>query len=284
MGIFSTREIVSFIYILLFFLYALTHKKIRKSAFKVIQIACTPKLVIPFIVMLLYSSIIVAILCKLPLWNWIYIKDIVIWVLFAGVPVCFNSVSNTIEEYYFRHMITNNLRFTVLVEFFAGTFTFSFLVEFILQPIITFLVLLQVVSETKEEYKSVCKLLNWILAIMGFSILGFTIKAAFGGYDTIDYIQTIVSFCLPLILSVLYLPIAYGFAIYSKYETLFLRMRFKEPHDKKLQLIHRCKVILTCKLSYHKICDFTNGYLKNMYVSMEDKEFDTIISNFKGTH
>ena len=234
--------------------------------------------------MLLYSGIIVAILCKLPLWNWIYIKDIVIWVLFAGVPVCFNAVSNTIEEHYFRHMVTNNLKFTVLVEFFTGTFTFSFLAEFILQPIITLLVLLQVVAETNEKNKSVSKLLNWILALMGFSIIGFTIKAAFGGYDSIDYIQTIVSFCLPIFLSVLYLPIAHGFAIYSKYETLFLRMRFKEPHDKKSQLIHRCKVILACKLSYYKICEFTNEYLKKMYVSMENKDFDTIISNFKETH
>lgn len=284
MGIFSTREVVSFIYILLFVLYALSHKKIRESAFKVIQSACTPKLVIPFIIMLLYSSIIVVIICKHPLWDWIYIKDIAIWVLFAGVPVCFNAVSHTIEEHYFRHMITRNLKFTVLVEFFTGTFTFSLFTEFILQPIMTFLVLLQVVSETKESYKSVYKLLNWVLAIIGFSILGFTIKTALESYESINGVQTIVSFCLPLFLSVLYLPIAHIFAVYSKYETLFLRMSFKEPHDKKLQLLHRCKVILVCKLSYHKICYFTNEYLKNMYVTMENTEFNTIISNFKEAH
>ena len=262
-------------------MYALLHKKIRKSTFKVIQIACTPKLVIPFIILLLYSSIIVVILYKLPLWNWLYIKDIVICVLFAGMPLCFNAVSNTIEGHYFRHMITSNLKFTVLAEFFTGTFTFSFLTEFILQPILTFLVLLQVVSETKEKCKSVCKLLNWLLAIIGFSILGLTIRSALENYESINGLQTIVSFCLPLFLSVLYLPIAHSFAVYSKYETLFLRMRFKEPHDKKLQIIRRCKVILVCKLSYHKICNFTNEYLKNMYVTMEDTEFNTIISNFK---
>lgn len=180
-------------------------------------------------------------------------------------------------------MVTDNIKFAALVEFFTGTFTFSLLTEFILQPVITLLVLLQVVSETKAEYKSVKKILDWILAILGFVIIGFTVKEAIIDYQSIDNIH-IISFCIPLFFSLLYLPIAHGFAIYAKYETLFIRMEFKESHNKKQQWAHRCKVISVCKLSYKKICEFTNDYVKNMYAAMEETEFDTIISDFRIAH
>ena len=281
MWIFSTREIASLIYILIFILYALTRKKVKDSAVNVIKVACTPKLLIPFIVMLLYASFIVIILTKLSFWNWIYLKDIIIWVLFAGVPVCFNAVSNTIKEHYFRNMITDNIKFAALVEFFTGTFTFSLIIELIILPVLTFFILLQAVSEYKEENKSAHKVFNWIVAILGFLILGFTIETAISSYKSIEGTQIIVSFCLPLIFSFLYLPIAHGFAVYAKYEMLFIRMSFKEPKDKKVRWNHRRKVISTCKFSYNKICMFSSEYVKNMYVTMKDNEFDAIIHNFK---
>lgn len=167
MGIFSTREIVSIIYLSLFIFYVISRKEVRTSLVNVIKAACKPKLIIPFMFMLLYACIIIGILYKSKFGDLIYIKDIIIWLLFAGVPVCFNAVNNTIEEHYFRHMITDNIKFAALVEFFTGTFTFGFLIELIMQPIITFFILLQAVSDTKEEYNAVSKLLNAIIAILG---------------------------------------------------------------------------------------------------------------------
>ena len=284
MEIFSTREIVSIIYLSIFIFCAILSKKVRISLLNLIKTACKPKLIIPFILILSYACIIIVVLSKSTLWDLIYLKDIIIWVLFAGVPVCFNAVSHTVEENYFRHIITNNIKFAALVEFFTGTFTFSFLIELIMQPIITFIILLQTVSDTKEEYKAVSKLLNGIIAILGFVIIGFTIKTAINEYRQVDIIQTIISFCLPLFLSLLYLPFAHGFSVYSKYEILFLRMSFKEPQNKKIKLMHRWKVISTCKLSYKKICEFTNDYVKNMYTTMDETDFDVIIANFKNTH
>lgn len=284
MEIFSTREIVFIIYLSIFIFYAVSRKEVRTSIENVIKAACKPKLIIPFMLMILYACVIISILYKSTLWNWIYMKDIIIWVLFVGTPVCFNAVSNTIEEHYFKHMITDNIKFTVLVEFLTDTFTFSFLTELIIQPIISFLTILQVVSDTKEEYKTVSKLSNWIISIMGFVIISFTIKIAINEYKQVDHIQTIISFCLPPFLSLLYLPFAYGFAVCAKYEILFIHMSFKEPQNKKIKLIHRWKVISACKLSCKKICEFTKECVKNMYVTMDETDFDVIISDFKNTH
>lgn len=281
MWIFSTREIASFIYILLFIIYTLTNKQFRNSTFNIIQTVCTPKLIIPFILVLLYACFIVFFLIKFPLWNWIYLKDIIIWVFFAGIPVCFNAVNKTISEHYFKNMLTDNLKFAALVEFFTGTFTFNLILELIILPVITFFILMQTFSKHKEEYQFAHKVLDYIVTILGFLILSFTAKLAINSYKNIEGTQIIVSFFLPLVFSLLYLPIAHGFAIYSKYELLFIHMRLHEPNNKKIKWNHRWKVISVCKFSYNKICIFSSKYVKKMYVAMSDNEFDSIIQNFK---
>jgi hypothetical protein len=94
-------------------------------------------------------------------------------------------------------------------------------------------------------------------------------------------IDLLVSFCIPIIFSALYIPVAYGFAVYAKYEMLFVRMSFKEPKDKKVKHNHRLAVLRVCKLSYKKIVQFEQEYVKNIYISMEQIEFDELIKKFK---
>ena len=284
MGIFSTRETASIIYISLFVFFAILHKTFRTSILNLIKCTLKIKLLVPFILILLYACIIICVLNKVTLLDYIYIKKIIIWVLFSGIPVCFNAMNNTIEEHYFKHMITNNIKFAALAEFLTGTFTFSLLIELIMQPLITFFILLQAISTIEEKYKALSKILNYIITILGFVILGFTIITAINEYMQVDSMQAIISFCLPLVLSILYLPFAYFFAVYSKYDILFTRMTLMEPQEKKLKMINRLKVLSICKLSYKKICKFSKEYVKNMYVTTSENEFDIIVSNFRNSN
>lgn len=93
----------------------------------------------------------------------------------------------------------------------------------------------------------------------------------------------LVSFCVPIAFSGLYIPVAYGFAIYAKYEILFIRMSFKEPKDKKVTRNHRIAVLSVCKLSYKKVVQFEQEYVKSMYVTMKQIEFDGLIEKFKAS-
>lgn len=281
MQVFSTREIVTIIYIAIIILYVFINNKIRSSAIDVLKKASSKKIVIPFLMIIIYACAITISFTYLPFWDWMYLKDIIIWVLFAGVPVCFNAVSKTIDKHYFRNMLIDNLKFVALVEFFTGTFTFNIVVEFILQPVLAFFLILQVVADTKEEYKSVKKLMNWIVSIAGLIILEFTIKTVIISFSDINAFNIIVSFCLPIVFSLLYLPFAHGFAVYAKYELLFIRMSFKEPNDKQIKRRHKLKLIRLCKFSYMKVCKFEREYVKRMYITMKDTEFDSIIKEFR---
>ena len=206
-----------------------------------------------------------------------YIKDIILWILFSGVPVCFNSINSSVEDHYFKHMITDNITFAVLAEFFIATFPFNFLIELILQPVFIALISIQIRSKYREEYRAVT---NYFLSIFSLIIIGHIIIQVFKEYTQFNFIQTAITLALPLILSILYLPFAYFLALYSKYEILFLRMKSKLAHN-KLTFAHIYKVILACKFSYTKICRFTKESVKEMYVSMPETNFDLIISRFK---
>lgn len=281
MWIFTTREVSVIIYSIVFLIYVLIKK--GKSVFlPVIKAACHIKLIVPFIFIVTMAIIFVWICKLLPFWNWIYVKDITFWVLFVGIPTCFNSVANKLEDHYFRNILIDNFKFTALVEFITGTFTFPLAVELILQPILLFFALLQLMAG-KDEYRSIKKLIDAIVAIVGFSVLAFTVKAAIDAIGNTQFIDIAIGFILPIVLSVLYLPIAYCFAVYSKYEILFLRMSFKEPQSKKVKLMHRIKVIRLCGLSYKRICKFLHEYIPKMYIKMSNSEFDSVINDFKHT-
>lgn len=120
MGIFTTREIAIFIYAIGLLIYLLIHKKAKSTVLPVIKAACKIKLIIPFLIVISFAAVLTWLCTYLPIWDWVYIKDIIFWTLFAGVPVCFNAASREIEKHYFRNIIIDNLKFVALVEFFYG--------------------------------------------------------------------------------------------------------------------------------------------------------------------
>lgn len=281
MGIFTTREIAIFIYGILLLAYVIVRKKGKNILMPVIKAACHIKLIIPFCMVLLFAAGFVWVGTHLPFWDWVYVKDIVFWVLFAGVPICFNATNRQLEEHYFRNILIDNLKFTALVEFVTGTFTFPIIGELILQPLLVFFVILE--SSLVKKTEATKKVVDGLIGIAGLIIIGLTIKSMADSIGEIYFVDILVGLALPIILSIIYLPVAYFFALYAKYEIVFLRMGFKEPNDKKLKINHRIKVIRLCKLSYKKVCRFLYEYLPKMYVRMSAAEFENIIDEFRGT-
>jgi hypothetical protein len=231
--------------------------------------------------MLIYAATFIFLLSYSPAWRWIYTKDIIMWVIFAGVPVCFNAVSNKTKEHYFRKIFSDNIKFAVLVEFFISSFTFSLVAELILIPILIFLTLLQAVADRDLKYKSVSKLLTVLLSVLGLAVLGLTLRNAIAAYQDIGVIDLLVSFFTPIVFSLLYIPVAYLFAVYAKYELVFIRMGFKESKNWRVRLHHRWRVFLACGISIKNIEKFGCEYVKHMYVRMPETSFDDLLRDFK---
>ena len=146
----------------------MVHKNIRKSFWNVIVIFCGPKLRILWGIIMLYVFGITMIIYQLPIWDNIYIKDIVIWFLTSGLIYCMNAVSSEADEKYIQKVLKDNLKLTLILEFFISTFTFNIWIELAIIPIITIISVMNVIAEKKEEYKNVHKLLDILLALAGF--------------------------------------------------------------------------------------------------------------------
>ena len=281
MSILSTREWATLIWGCIFMLYVLCHREIRKSLWNVIVIFSDKKLRILWEIILLYVLTITIVFCYLPIWENIYIKDIIIWFLFSGLIYCMNAVSSEADETYIKKMLKDNLKFTMILEFFMSTFTFNIWIELAIIPVITIITVMNVIAERKEEYKSVHKLLDSVLAIAGFWIFYETIKIRINEYRQLNIINTLVSFIIPIVYLILIIPLEYALELYSKYELLFLRMTFKEEKDKKTKIRHRVAVICSCRISVRRVLLFQREYMGRMYVKMKDNEFEKLIREFR---
>lgn len=284
--LFSNREISIAIWTILFIAWvifmAIKDLKIRVSIYQLFKALVNKKIVIFIFITFFYVAISIIFLSNLSIWNWMYLKDVILWFLFVGLPICFNAVVKRDKE-YFSEMVKNNFKVAVFIEFLVGTFTFSMFTEFLLVPISTFLFLLYSVSKLKASYKPAEKFLSFILNILGLIILFSVGRIAIQNYAELNILELLITFSIPITMTIIFLPLSYSFALYSGYEMLFLPLKFRLPNKEKRKMVKR-KIAWTCRLSITKVKYFNKYYLGKFYSSITEKEINEIIKSFKSQY
>jgi chromate transport protein ChrA len=166
----------------------------------------------------------------------------------------------------------------------VSSFTFNLVAEIIIIPVTTFVMLINAFSTDKPQYVQVKKAFYALQVIIGMLILSFSLKIAVEQYKTLNGVDMLISFILPIILTFLFIPIAFLFAIYAKYELLFIHMRFQEIDNKELMLWHRKLAFQTCRLSLRKIASFDRVCAIKMFKAMTKEEFTTLVNEFRSSY
>ncbi len=279
-SLFSSREIALFILILIFLIFILRNNAARKSILKVIEVALSRKLVVPFIGALIYCSIITFSLTKLDVWKWKYLKEISMWFLFIGVPSCYKALNIKPDDHYFKNFITNNMKIIVLIEFIFNSLTFHLIIEIILQGLIIVISLLK----TNEKSNLLNKLLDKTLIILGFIIIVMTIVQLIKYYHDLDLNSLFIGFLIPIIFSIAYLPIVYIFALFSLYEHIFLKIDIVLKNTNQLK-IRNSKIKLTiiglCNVSFKHLYKFDSFVTKNGFIGVSKKNLKSLTQTFK---
>lgn len=281
MNVLTTREWATVLWGSLFIVCILPHKNIRNSLKVLVKTFFDKKLRILWEIIFLYVLIITVLFSYLPFWNIVYIKDILVWFIFSGLIFCMNAVSGESDEGYVKRILKENLKITVFTEFFLSTFTFNIWIELVIIPIIAITIMMDAIAERDEEHQAAHKLLQAILTIVGFCILFGTIKVGIQEYKGLNVLDTFISFMIPIVYLFLIIPLEYALELYSKYESLFIRMPFKEPKDKKIRRYHKWQVVLICKLSVYRVLLFQRKYWCKMYSCMSEDEFMNLLKEFK---
>ncbi len=273
--LFTTREISIGIWVIIIIILLLLGKNTRKSLKALVGAAL--KLWSPFLFILLYAAIITYVIASNELWSNVYIKDVILWVLFVGVPLCFRAVNKNADENYFKEELVKAFKLTALVEFFVNYYTFSLGVELVILPIVSFIVLLDVLAE-KEQYKNAKILIDLVITGIGIVLLYQTISSIVFNIHNLKIMNIAITLLLPCVYTCLFIPVAYLLLIVSKYQLIFIRMQRKEKGlDEIIKLKRRIKIILICRLSLRrveKMRTLANTYFKT---NITEEEFDSCL-------
>ncbi|QKS73063.1 hypothetical protein FLK61_41475 [Paenalkalicoccus suaedae] len=281
--LFSTREISIAIWTIVFLIYiiylAFNKLNVRKATYELLSAIINKHLFVFIIITFSYSILWIYLVSGLSIWDWIYLKDVLLWVLLIGIPFCFNAIVSK-DKNYFSDTIKNSLKIAVLIEFIVGTFTFNLSIELILVPLSTLLFLLYFVSKQNVTYKPAEKLLSFLISTIGLIVLFLAGRSAIQSYSELNFIELLITFSIPITMTIIFLPLSYSFALYSNYELLFKRLEFSLPDNKKRNKAIR-RIILMCNFSLKKIELFSRNYLSMFYTSINESQIDQIFKHFK---
>lgn len=248
----------------------------------IFKILLSPKLLFPILLIIFYSIFISYFIIKLPLWKNTYIKDIIFCIFLAGIPLHFKSLDKKNDLHYFKNIIWNSINVTAMLDFITSSFTFSLLMELFLTLVMSVLTVSEVYSEGKEEYFKVNRVLKNIIRGLSLCILISTITNIYKTYPNLGYMDLLYSFFIPIIFVIAYIPSMYIISLYSKYEQVFGRMRFKSDNFKDRK-IKEFFVFLKCNFSYKKISYFM-PYTQKLYTTIPKDDFKKLLNDFEADY
>lgn len=228
----NNREQAIAIWLVIISLWALTYKPFRKIPALFLNTLFSKSIILPITLMGIYIGAMVISFWKLGFWNLSNLKDTIIWVL-GSAFVMFINVNNVKDNGYFKKIISDNLRFILIVEFIVNVYTFNFWVEFFLIPIIVVLSLMLVLAERDQKFSILKNLIYNVLALIGLYLIVYSFYSAFIGFPNLATNSRIVEFLLPPVFTILFLPFMYIIALYAKYEQIFMRLSIFK-NEKKL--------------------------------------------------
>lgn len=225
-AILNNREIAILIWVAIGLVIILTKKSLRQSFISVINAAFAYKLVICYLSAVLYSAIGIPILYRLKLWQFTELKETISWLVTVASVTLFKINQVDEKKNYFSEAVKDNFKFTVIIEFITSAYSFNIVYEFLLVPIILFLVVMQVFASNDKKYQPIKAITTWLLAIIGGSTIFYSFYEIINHFHNFVKIEKFHQFIVSPFLSIWFLPFLFMFARYMKYGTTFVAMGF----------------------------------------------------------
>lgn len=262
--LFNNREIASAIWIGILLLVVSMSGDIRSSIWQVVRAFCCRSILLATSILSVYVVGVVWILYAAGAWTSVVLKETVLWFMFSGVTLAFNLGVKQETDELFKTVMVNNLKLVIVLEFLIGTYTFSLLGELFFLPMVTILVTLSAFAKQQGEHESVAKLLGYVEAAVGITVLALAVIKATDDFETLKSIDSIQRLLLPPVLSTLLVPLIFGLSVYSTYETLFVELRINPPEDPSVTRYAKRRLIAKLGLSPRRIRQFRRSHSSDM--------------------
>jgi hypothetical protein len=269
-NIFSTRELAFIIWIVIALILINLNKGIRTSFFQVVHIFFSKRILIPFILLLIYISIAILIVQEVGLWDISLLKDSIFWIFTVAFAmyVRSNKIKNSA---YFKALLLESFAWIIILEFIINFYTFNLAVELIIIPLFAFIGVLQGYAEIKRERK-VEKLISNAISIFGLVLLCYIVTKTIQEFNLLFTVGNLKSFLLPLYLTLFVIPFFYVLSLFIIYEMLFGRINAL-VRDKKTRARLKKEIIKSANIQLNIISIISSNYRGKEPNSIEVKAF-----------
>lgn len=282
-GLFSTREIATALWFLLFFAWALCKPEIRKAIGHVAQSFIHLKILAPILLMAAYVWAIIMGLRAIEIWQADLLKDTIIWFCLGAIAMLARFATADRPGNAFRETLADSLKVVIVVEFLVNTYTFPLAAELVLVPLLSFVAMLGAIADTKKEFKAVSKALKGVQAILGMNILAAAIYRAWADWQNLESLDTLRSVALAPILSVSLLPFLYFLVLYAKYEIVFVRLNFGPPMSPGLKRYARMRILTYVGLHLGRLENLLDGHMADLVFARTESEIDQALLRAKSS-
>jgi len=240
---FNNRETAWLAWLGVFLVSVLMQREVRDALWACVKAFCAPQILRMVALMLMYVGICVVLLAALHIWRWDNLKTTLLWTVTFALVTMLDANSVSEDDTFYRQTIRDTVNATALVLFVAEVKSFSLLVELVLVvPGMVLLGLCLAIVQTRPEVKSARGMVESIAAIV---ILGLVIAGLIEIWRSPQEIwtwSTLRELCVPILLSLLFLPFIYLLSTYMVLERIFLPLPFTWP-DEGIRRYARAKVV-----------------------------------------
>lgn len=274
-SVFSSRELAFMTWSVIVLIWICFSQKLRHSLRNILKAFFAIKLQVLFIGGYIYLGLILILIMGYIHWDNVLIKDCIIFTLVTSIAM----IGGAIEQKRVRNNIFDTVKATTIIAFYINVFTFSFIIEFVLLPVIVFLSMTAAYAKSSinpEENKVGCMLESFI----NFIYLGIIIYGGINIYQNPSIIiqeQSVNSLILPIILTVCFIPYLFVVKLYSAYEYFLIRLKASTSNlSRKHYRARRNIIIKKCGFNLNKL-EYVSKHLK-LFMYKDDEEFKSALN------
>jgi hypothetical protein len=224
----DNRERAVLIWTLVIVLVVLWKRDPRTAFASVLRALAARPLLVFLLGAMLYVAAIVLLGAFIGVWTLPLLGVTVLWCFGPGAVMFFNSNEATSDANYFRKVLRGSLSVVLIVEFLANLHVFNLVLELVLLPVVTMLVLTAYFAGSKDQFAPVKKLLDGLLIVFGVALLA---RAVFGlafDFESFATLENLMRLVVPLALTLAFLPYAYFLRAYIRWEQRRLDRRWRK--------------------------------------------------------
>lgn len=248
----NNREIATIIWLSIIFLWTLTQPTVRSSIGKVLESFLAKKILLVTSCMFLYIFLMILAFERIGFWDISAIKETIVWIFGVAFVMFIHLNKAAGDESYFRKIIIDSIKFIIVLEFIINLYSFNFIAELIIVPVVILIALMSGVSSSKPEYKQVKILLDYLLGIFGIVLIIFTFYRIVTDFQNFATLNNLRDFLLPILFTIAFLPFTYMMALFIKYESVFIRIDIVNT-NKDLARYAKQKIVMACHINLRKL-------------------------------